>query len=627
MIATYRYAFFLLAALGGSVALAPVASAGALEDCNTLRAAAAFAPCTLIVDDKKQSPAARAVALLMRARAALDMADLERAGADINAAFALRPGTPFGHRVRGRLRGLQGRNTEARADLSKAIQLSETPASKYVSYLDRGNFFLRILDTPSAYADFDMAIRVDPTKAAAYVGRALSNKASGKIDEALADLGRAKAVEPGYWLTFVERADILVTEKRYADAIADYDIALAMRGNDVRALRGRAAATALMSAVGKPPQTPAAAPTTLTSPETPKAAPPATPATSPTSAPTVAAPSPPPPAVTSPVAPPVVPPGSPPKVAAPAATPPPAPAAPDMPPVPPPPASRPVSPQSAPSTAPPAAPSAPSIQPATAPQQPSAAPPAQSGDDVDAAAKQAHERREKLKEAIDLRQKSKYAEALAIYDALLRQAPADAEAAVEKGRTLMALAKWKEALETFKGVHENKDVPGRLRALALEARAEVLAVNKQFEVAAHSATAALQLFPKLDRALFWRGYSTYQLGNFDRALTDMQQAATIAPKAVLYAGWEAIVQIGAGDLPKAKEAIERAAALQADNPLVLTARARLDLVSGNLPAAEAAIALLATRGPLSPVAFETQQLIMIHKVLKPSDQSAAAPRQ
>ena len=58
----------------------------------------------------------------------------------------------------------------------------------------------------------------------------------------------------------------------------------------------------------------------------------------------------------------------------------------------------------------------------------------------------AEERRGKLKEAFELRRANKSAEALVIYDALLRQAPADAEVVVEKGRTLMMIAKWKDAL-------------------------------------------------------------------------------------------------------------------------------------------------------------------------------------
>jgi tetratricopeptide (TPR) repeat protein len=586
MSARFRYVPWSLAVLTVVGHYAATAMAGPIEDCNTLRAATALEPCTLVIDDKQQTPAKRAVALLMRARAALDMSNLDRAEADIKTAFALQPATPFGYRIRGRLLGLQGKNTEARADYAKAIQLSESQAGKYVSYQDRGNFLLRIMELPAAQADFEAAIRLDPAKAAGYVGRALTNKAMGKIGEALADLDRAKAVEPNYLLTHVERGDILLAEKRFADAIAAYDLALAIRANDARALRGRAAASALVTASNVPAPVPAPATASPTPP------PPVAPSVAAPAAPTPAAPSPTPPAQPAATPPPVAP-----SVAAPAG------------PIP-----------SAPTPTPPA-------QPAAAPQPPTVTPPpAQSGDAVDAGAKQAEERRRQLREAFELRQKGKPLEAIVIYDALLRQAPADAEAAVEKGRTLISLSKWKEALDTFKIVLDSKTAPVAMKALALESQGEVFARNNVFPAAIQSTTAALQLNPKLHGALFWRGISSYSLGAFDKALADFQQATSIVPKSTLYPGWEAIALVSAGDLPKAREAIDRAFAIQPDNVNALTARARLRLATGEIVAAEADLAQLVRRGPLNPVALETQQLIMIHKVMKPSDQPSPEAR-
>jgi tetratricopeptide (TPR) repeat protein len=268
------------------------------------------------------------------------------------------------------------------------------------------------------------------------------------------------------------------------------------------------------------------------------------------------------------------------------------------------------------------------VQPAAAPQPPTVTPPpAQSGDAVDPGAKQAEERRRQLREAFELRQKGKPLEAIVIYDALLRQAPADAEAAVEKGRTLISLSKWKEALDTFKIVLDSKTAPVGMKALALESQGEVFARNNVFPAAIQSTTAALQLNPKLHGALFWRGISSYSLGAFDKALADFQQATSIVPKSTLYPGWEAIALVSAGDLPKAREAIDRAFAIQPDNVNALTARARLRLATGEIVAAEADLAQLVRRGPLNPVAVETQQLIMIHKVMKPSDQPSPEARQ
>jgi tetratricopeptide (TPR) repeat protein len=221
----------------------------------------------------------------------------------------------------------------------------------------------------------------------------------------------------------------------------------------------------------------------------------------------------------------------------------------------------------------------------------------------------------------------KHKEALAIYEELLRAAPADVELAVEKGRTLVALERWKEALDILKPIIESKTAPPGVKAMAFEAQGEVLARNNQFEAAILSNTAALAINPKLLGALFWRGFSSFAVGAFDTALTDFQQAGAIVPKSPLYAGWEALAFVSIGDLVKAREAIDRGFAIQPDNTFALTARARLRLATGELDGAEADLASLARRGPLGSVALQTQQLIMIHKVFKANDPPPASPKQ
>jgi len=269
--------------------------AAPIDDCGKPRGAAALAPCSQVVDDEKERPATRALARLLRARAALDLADLERAEADIAAAVAVTPNNPFAYRLRGRLHSLQGKETEARADFTKAVELPQTPTSKYISHLERGQFLVRNMDLQEARADFDAAVRLDPTKAAAYVGRAVATKTAGDIPNALADLDRAKAVEPGYKQTYLERGDLLLAEKRYPEAIADFEAAFAIDAKDARALRGRTAANALAKAAGTP-----ASPAPSASPAPPPAA---APAASPPPAPSIASPAAPPPAAPSTAAP------------------------------------------------------------------------------------------------------------------------------------------------------------------------------------------------------------------------------------------------------------------------------------------------------------------------------------
>jgi tetratricopeptide (TPR) repeat protein len=245
----------------------------------------------------------------------------------------------------------------------------------------------------------------------------------------------------------------------------------------------------------------------------------------------------------------------------------------------------------------------------------------------DAAKQTADARRAKLTEALTLRRGGKLKEALAIYDELLRAAPTDVELAVEKGRTLVQLERWKDALDTLKPVIDNRSAPPGMKALAFEARGEVLARNNQFEAAVLSHTAALEINPKLLGALFWRGVSAVALGSFEMAIGDFRQAGTIVPTSPLYPGWEALAHLGEGDVTKARGAIDRSNAIQADNTLALTARARLRLVTGDVDGAEADLATLARRGPLGPTSLQTQQLIMVHKIFKPTDQPSTARKQ
>jgi len=555
-------AFAILATAASRAAAAPI------DDCTRVVGRAAIAPCTLVIDDQKENPGNRALAYLMRARAELDVSEPEKAEADINEGLALRPNNVFGYRVRGRLRGLQGRNADARADYTKALQLSETPLAKYVSYVDRGQFLTRIKEYADAIADFDAAIQLDGAKASAYVARAVAYKGMGKIDEALTSLDWASTVEPGYWLTYVERGDILLAQKHYDEAVVAYDLALAQRPGDARAQRGRAAAVAASGSAeaGKKPDEPTR----------------------------VATPAPPPPAAPPQQAPP--PPVAPPSTAAPA--PPPAPPAP----------------------APPATPTA-----APAGDRPPAPPAAQSSDAPDPAGQDAELRRKKLQSALELRQNRKFDDALAVYDAMLRAVPTDSEAAIEKGRTLMQLARWADALGVFKAMIDGKATPDPVKAVALVNQSEILAVNSQFDQAISSAAAALRLNPRLEGALYWRGYSLYQTGAFPAALTDFQQAASMAAKSPLYPGWEALALIATGDTAKAKEAIDRSLAAQADNPFALVARARLALLNGDIAAAEADFAKFQQRSPPTAIGLQTQQLIMLHKIMQPTDPPAKAP--
>ena len=84
--------------LGGYIMVghcATVARTAPIDDCDKARGTAALSSCSQVVDNGKEKPATRAFARLLRARAELDMSDLDRAEADISAALALTPNATF----------------------------------------------------------------------------------------------------------------------------------------------------------------------------------------------------------------------------------------------------------------------------------------------------------------------------------------------------------------------------------------------------------------------------------------------------------------------------------------------------------------------------------------------------
>jgi len=543
---------------------ASAANSAPLDDCRNFAAKAAIAPCTLIIDDSKENPGNRSYAHLLRARAEMDLSDLDKAEADIAAGLAARPGFAFGYRLRGRLRGLQDRPAEARADFTKALQLSDTPVLKYLAYLERGQFLTRIKEYPDALADLDAAIHLDGAKAMAYVSRAVVYREMGNIDAALASLEWAASLEPAYWLTYVERGDIMVAQKRFNEAVTAFDLALAQRPNDARARRGRAAAVAAggtAESAKKPGEKPEAKPQEQTKVATPAPQPaPAqqpAPAPQPTPSPSTATPAPQPPAAT--------PPGAPPAERAPAP------------------------------------------------------PGGQTADAPDPAGQAAEERKKKLQSALELRNGRKFADALVIYEAMLKAVPTDLEVAIEKGRTLMQLTRWPDAMAAFKAVIEAKGTSDNVKAVAMANQSEILATVGEYDPAIKVSSEALRLNPRHVGALYWRGFSQYQTGAFAAALADFQQAETLAPKASLFPSWEAFALIGTGDTAKAKEAIARSLAAEPDNVGALHARARLNLAAGDIAAAETDFAQVMRRSQPTPNAVQTQQLIMLHKIMKSTD--------
>src|SRR6476661_879989 len=75
----------------------------------------------------------------------------------------------------------------------------DVQAAACTSLIDSGRFAqqnLAILHSNRAIADFDAALRINPTHVRAYLNRGNANFAQGDYDRAIADFGNALRLEP-----------------------------------------------------------------------------------------------------------------------------------------------------------------------------------------------------------------------------------------------------------------------------------------------------------------------------------------------------------------------------------------------------------------------------------------------
>ena len=96
-----------------------------------------------------------------------------------------------------------------------------------------------------AIADFTAAIRLDPTRAAAYQGRGESHLAQGNQERALPDLNEAIRLDPKSVTAFVYRGVILGARGEHDRAIIDFTAAIQLEpfSAELRARRADARAS------------------------------------------------------------------------------------------------------------------------------------------------------------------------------------------------------------------------------------------------------------------------------------------------------------------------------------------------------------------------------------------------
>ena len=111
------------------------------------------------------------------------------------------------------------------------------PAS---AHCNRGIELLAKKDLDRAIAEFNEAIRIDPSSTRAYCGRALAWFEKQEFDKAIADNGEAIRIDPKHSRSYNNRGNSWVAKREFARAIADYSEAIRLDPNYAEAYKNRA---------------------------------------------------------------------------------------------------------------------------------------------------------------------------------------------------------------------------------------------------------------------------------------------------------------------------------------------------------------------------------------------------
>jgi tetratricopeptide (TPR) repeat protein len=76
-------------------------------------------------------------------------------------------------------------------------------------------------DQPAARSDFDAAVTLDADNVSALLGRGVVDGGAGRLDSALADFAKAQELQPKNQAIYIDRAQVLISHRRYAEALAD----------------------------------------------------------------------------------------------------------------------------------------------------------------------------------------------------------------------------------------------------------------------------------------------------------------------------------------------------------------------------------------------------------------------
>jgi len=185
----------------------------------------------LLKSDEKNLVAHQAVA---EALANLERYDL--ALQHLEKAMEIAPDNSMNFTLRARVREQQGDLDEAMADLNKAVELNEDDV---IALIARGTLHFRNDNLPAARADVERAMRINPNFSRAYLLRSFISAAEGRTNQAIEDLRLLVQNDPGNADLQLQLASYYVLDQRPRKAIEIYNEVIEADAKNSRALRAR----------------------------------------------------------------------------------------------------------------------------------------------------------------------------------------------------------------------------------------------------------------------------------------------------------------------------------------------------------------------------------------------------
>jgi tetratricopeptide (TPR) repeat protein len=202
----------------------------------------AMATCPTVIQDKTETPEHRAIAYTAIGFVALDQNQNALAIDDFTKSLALDPNSDSAYSGRAIIEFRLAQYDSAIADAKNAVELN--PQVHPEAYLLLGTLADRNGDHDARIAYMNKAISILPSYAAAYAGRGHGYEDEKKYDQALADFNKAisldsslaSALKPDFIIVYIERASNSIQLGHYPAGIEDLKSALQLDPANARAL-------------------------------------------------------------------------------------------------------------------------------------------------------------------------------------------------------------------------------------------------------------------------------------------------------------------------------------------------------------------------------------------------------